>query len=264
MTPSQDIPETAHNARVWNHWLGGTDHFPVDVRVGDGITALYPGIAEVARADRAFLARAVGDLTTRAGLRQFLDIGSGLPSAEHTHEVARRTAPEARVVYVDHDPAVLAHARTLLAGLPESTTRYLEADAREPEAILERAAETLDFGRPVAVLLLGVLNFVTDTAQAREIVRTLMAALAPGSHLVLTHPTLELGGAGNAEAMAFWNAHAQPPITARDAAQLATFLEGLVLLPPGLVSCAHWRAHPGPNGTLPPRVAQYGVVARKP
>ncbi|MEV0848398.1 SAM-dependent methyltransferase [Streptomyces sp. NPDC049954] len=254
---------TAHNARVWNHWLGGKDHYLVDERVGDSITAMYPSIGEVARADRAFLRRAVTHLTAEAGLRQFLDIGTGLPSADNTHEVAQRTAPEARVVYVDNDPMVLTHARALLAGAPEGVTRYIDADAREPEAILEQAASSLDLGRPVALMLLGILNFVPDTDEARRIVRTLLDALAPGSHLVLTHPTLELGGAGNIEAMAFWNEHATPPITARTGAEIASFAEGLELLPPGLVSCVHWRPEPTPDGTPPRQVAQYGLVARK-
>ncbi|MGW1409159.1 SAM-dependent methyltransferase [Streptomyces sp. NPDC002403] len=251
--------DVAHNARVWNHWLGGTDNYPVDRAVGDRVTAMYPSIGEVARADRAFLGRAVRYLAGEAGIGQFLDIGTGLPTAGNTHEVALRTSPDCRVVYVDNDPSVLTHARALLAGSPRGATVYVEADARDPERILRAAQPTLDLERPVAVLLLGILNFVLDTDEARRIVRTLMDALPSGSHLVLTHPTLELGGEGNEAAMRFWNENATPPITARGRAEFAGFLAGLDLVEPGIVSCARWRAEPGAA-----QVAQFGAVARKP
>ncbi|TWV17167.1 SAM-dependent methyltransferase, partial [Streptomyces albidoflavus] len=195
---------------------------------------------------------------------QFLDIGTGLPTVDNTHEVAQRIDPGARVVYVDNDPIVLTHARALLAGTPEGATSYLDADAHDPAAILAGAARTLDLTRPVAVMLLGILNFVSDTAEARRIVRHLVDALPSGSHLTLTHPTLELGGTANAEAMAFWNANAKPPITARSATDLTSILDGLELLEPGIVSCAHWHATPDPTGTLPEEVPQYGLMARKP
>ncbi|MEU8760886.1 SAM-dependent methyltransferase [Streptomyces sp. NPDC048659] len=251
--------DIAHNARVWNYWLGGKDNYPVDREVGDRVTSFHPGIGEVARADRAFLGRAVTYLAAEAGIRQFLDIGTGLPTADNTHEVAQRVAPDARVVYVDNDPIVLTHARALLTSAPEGVTEYVDADAHDPEEILAAAGRTLDFGRPVAVLMLGILNFVLDTAEAGRIVRTVMGALPPGSHLVLTHPTYdaELGGEANVAAMEFWNAHATPPITARSRAEFASFLEGLELLEPGIVSCARWRAPQAPE------VAQYGAVARK-
>lgn len=254
-------PGVAHNARVWNYWLGGKDHFPADREVGDHVLRMFPAIAEVARADRAFLGRAVGHLAGEAGIRQFLDIGTGLPTADNTHEVAQRTAPDARIVYADNDPLVLAHARALLTSTPEGATAYVDADVRDTDALLHAAARTLDFDRPVAVMLLGILNFVLDTGEALGIVTRLMEAVPPGSHLVLTHPTLELGGEANTEAMAFWNENAKPPITARSGAEIARFLDGLELLPPGLVSCAEWRPDPA---TAPARVAQYGVVARKP
>ncbi|MER5767436.1 SAM-dependent methyltransferase [Streptomyces sp. NPDC001985] len=254
--------DVAHNARVWNHWLHGKDNYPVDRTVGDHITGLYPSIGEVARADRAFLGRVVGHLTAERGIRQFLDIGTGLPTAENTHEVAQRIAPESRIVYVDNDPIVLAHARALLTSSPEGSTEYLDADAHDPEGILRAVTPTLDLGRPVAVIMLGILNFVLDTDEARSIVRTLMASVPSGSALVLTHPTLELGGEGNAEAMAFWNENATPPITARTGEEIASFLEGLEVLEPGLVSCSRWR--PGTAGEEPPLVAQYGVVGLKP
>ncbi|MFD4277471.1 SAM-dependent methyltransferase [Streptomyces cyaneofuscatus] len=251
--------DVAHNARVWNYWLGGKDHYPVDRAVGDQVTGMYPSIGEVARADRAFLGRVVRHLAGDVGVDQFLDIGTGLPTADNTHEIAQHTAPHARVVYVDNDPIVLAHARALLSGSLEGATEYVDADAHHPERILKAAEPTLDLGRPVAVMMLGILNFVLDTDEARSIVRTLMAAVPSGSHLVLTHPTLELGGEGNEAAMRFWNETATPPITARSREEVASFLDGLDLLEPGIVSCSRWCTNP-----REPEVAQFGVVARKP
>ncbi|WP_329620934.1 SAM-dependent methyltransferase [Streptomyces sp. NBC_01255] len=252
--------DIAHNARVWNYWLGGKDNYPVDRAVGDQVTAFYPSIGEVARADRAFLGRAVTHLAADAGVRQFLDIGTGLPTADNTHEVAQRVAADARIVYVDNDPIVLTHARALLTSAPEGVTEYVDADAQDPEKILAAAGTTLDLSRPVAVLMLGILNFVLDTGEARSIVKTLMDAVPSGSYLVLTHPTLEpeLGGEGNKAAMAFWNENATPPITARSRAEFASFLDGLDLLEPGIVSCARWRSEGAAE------VAQFGAVGRKP
>ncbi|MFD9758788.1 SAM-dependent methyltransferase [[Kitasatospora] papulosa] len=259
--PSRVRADIAHNARVWNHWLGGSDSYPVDRAVGDRVTGMYPSIGEVARADRAFLGRAVRHLAGDAGIGQFLDIGTGLPTADNTHEVAQHTAPDARVVYVDNDPIVLEHARSLLTSSPEGATEYVEADARDPELILRAAGRTLDLGRPVAVMMLGILNFVLDTAEARGIVTKLMDALPSGSHLVLTHPTTELGGEGNEAAMRFWNENATPPITARSRTEFASFLDGLDVLEPGIVSCSRWRAG---SHALNPEVAQFGAVGRKP
>ncbi|WP_329613632.1 SAM-dependent methyltransferase [Streptomyces brevispora] len=258
--PAHVRSDVAHNARVWNYWLGGKDHFPVDRAVGDQVTGMYPSIGEVARADRAFLGRAVRYLAGDAGIGQFLDIGTGLPTAENTHEVAQHTAPDARVVYVDNDPIVLAHARSLLTSSPEGATEYIDADARHPEEILRAARSTLDLERPVAVMLLGILNFVLDTDEALRIVRQLMDAVPSGSYLVLTHPTLELGGAGNEAAMRFWNENATPPITARSRFEFAAFLSGMDLVEPGIVSCARWRSAPGSDAV---EVAQFGAVARK-
>ncbi|WP_433331673.1 SAM-dependent methyltransferase [Spirillospora sp. CA-294931] len=246
---------TAHNARVWNHWLGGKDNYLADREVGDQVFQMYPNIVHVARADRAFLGRAVRFLAGEAGIRQFLDIGTGLPTADNTHEVAQRVAPEARVVYVDNDPLVLTHARALLTSTPEGATDYVEADAHDPETILERAGETLDFGKPVAIMMLGILNFILDTREAGRIVDRLVEAVPDGSYLALTHPTLELGGRGNVEAMRFWNENAKPPIRARTGAEIEGFLHGLELVEPGLVSCAQWRD----DSEV---VAQYAAVAR--
>ncbi|MGC0419016.1 SAM-dependent methyltransferase [Embleya sp. AB8] len=258
-TSGQDV---AHNARVWNHWLGGKDNYPIDRRVGDHVTDMFPSIGEVARADRVFLGRAVRFLAGEAGVDQFLDIGTGLPTADNTHEVAQRVNPRARIVYVDNDPLVLAHARALLTSTPEGATDYIDADAHYPDAIITAAKATLDFERPVAVMLLGSLNFILDTDTAVDIVRRLMAAVPVGSYLVVTHPTIELGGEGNIEAMRFWNENAKPPITARSLAEFTRFFADLELLEPGIVSCARWRAD-AVDGELPPIVPQFGAVARK-
>jgi hypothetical protein len=251
----------AHNARVWDYWLGGKDNFEADRVVGDRVRAIFPEIVSVARADRAFLARVVRILAD-AGIRQFLDIGTGLPTAENTHSLAQACAPESRVVYVDNDPLVLVHARALLTGGPEGAVDHVEADVRDPDRILDAAAATLDLRRPVAVMMLGVLNFVLDDDDAHRAVRRLMSAVPSSSYLALTHPTTELGGDRNVEAMAYWNTHARPPIRARGADEIRRLAEGLELLDPGLVSCSLWRneADAGAAGSVP----QYAAVARKP
>jgi len=249
----------AHNARVWNYWLGGKDHFEVDRAAGDQVRAMHPSIVEVARADRAFLGRVVRFLAGEAGIRQFLDIGTGLPTAENTHQVAGSVAAAVTVVYVDNDPIVLTHARALLTTAPPAVTSYVNADVHDPDAILRAAARTLDFSEPVAIMMLGILNFVLDNAEAKTIAGRLLDAVVPGSYLALSHPTLELGGEGNAEAMRFWNEHATPPIRARSAEEIRELLTGLDLVDPGLVSCARWRPDI-PAATIP----HYGAVAIKP
>ncbi|WP_330309325.1 MULTISPECIES: SAM-dependent methyltransferase [unclassified Streptomyces] len=251
----------AHNARVWNYWIGGKDNYEVDQAVGDQVAAMFPVIRDVARADRDFLGRAVRHLTADRGVRQFLDIGTGLPTLDNTHEIAQRIAPESRIVYVDNDPIVLVHARTLLTSTPEGATDYLDADVHRPDSIVEGAAATLDLGEPVAVMMLGILNFVLDTGQAQDIVRRIMAAVPSGSCLVLTHPTTEadVGGEGNIEAMKFWNENATPPITARSRAEITAFFDGLEVITPGIVPCSQWRADAGSPAVLP----QFGAVAVK-
>lgn len=251
----------AHNARVWNYWLGGKDNFESDRRVGDHVVGMFPIIGEVALADRQFLARVVRHLAAEAGIRQFLDVGTGLPTADNTHEIAQAIAPEARVVYVDNDPMVLVHARALLTSTPQGATDYVDADIHHPAGILLHAVETLDLDQPVAVMMLGILNFVMDTDEARAIVRHLLDPLPSGSYLALTHPTLELGGEANGPAMRFWNENAAPPIRARTGVEIASFLHGLDLVDPGLVSCSQWRPDPGsPRSQVP----QYAALARKP
>ncbi|MDT0344085.1 SAM-dependent methyltransferase [Streptomyces litchfieldiae] len=234
-----------HSARIWNYWLGGKDHYAIDRETGDEILRIAPGMITYARADRAFLGRAVRYVAEEAGIRQFLDIGTGLPTVDNTHEVAQRVAPDSRVVYVDNDPLVLAHARALLTSTPEGATDYLHADLEDPDLILDAAARTLDFGRPVAIMLLGVVNYVADDGEAHSIVKRLLDAVPSGSHLVLSHTSV---GPGTDEAVEHWNQHGTPKLTQRTKAQVAELFTGLELVEPGVVACSHWRPEATPWG----------------
>jgi O-methyltransferase involved in polyketide biosynthesis len=252
----------SHSARIWNYWLGGKDHYAVDREAGDKVAAMLPSIVAQARADRAFLGRAISYLAGAEGIRQFLDIGTGLPTADNTHEVAQRIAPASRIVYADNDPLVLAHARALLTSSPQGACDYVDGDLRDPDGILGQAARTLDFTQPVALMLLGVLHHIPDTAQAYTIVRRLMAALAPGSFLTINHSTSAIHGAAMEEAVAHWNKVGTPTMTLRTPGQITRFFDGLDLLPPGVVSCSLWR--PSPSGGPPEPVDEFCGVARKP
>jgi hypothetical protein len=254
----------SHSARIWNYWLGGKDNFAVDREAGDKVAAMLPSIVVQARADRAFLGRAIRYLAGEAGIRQFLDIGTGLPTADNTHEVAQRVAPEARIVYADNDPLVLLHARALLTSSPEGVCDYVDGDLREPDKILDQAARTLDFTRPVGLMLLGIVHHIPDTDQAYSIVRRLTAALAPGSYLTINHSTSAVHGAAMEEAVAHWNRVGTPPMTLRTPQQIARFFEGVDLLEPGVVSCTRWRPDISPPGGQPPEVDEFCGIARKP
>jgi hypothetical protein len=233
-----------HSARIWNYWLGGKDNYAVDRMAGEQTIAVLPEIVDIARASRGYLARVVSYLAGDAGIRQFLDIGTGLPTANNTHEVAQKVAPESRVVYVDNDPMVLTHARALLTGSAEGATDYIEADARDVEVILHSAAATLDFTRPVGITMLGILPFIGDDDEAQGGVRRLLAAVPAGSYLAVTHSTSEVSGERVTEAVRRWNAVAPTPYTLRSPAQIAAFFEGLELVEPGLVPCPRWRPDP--------------------
>jgi len=252
-----------HTARIWNYWLGGKDNFAADRAIGDQVRQFLPDIVTSARADRAFLQRAVRVLVAEAGIRQFLDVGTGLPTAQNTHEVAQSIAPEARIVYADNDPLVLAHARALLTSDPAGATDYLDADVRDSATILKGAADTLDLTQPVAVMLLGVLNFVGDDEEALGAVQRLMAAVPAGSYLAIAHPTTEIRPEESAAAARQWNETATPPITLRSKAQLLRFFEGLDLVEPGVVTCTKWRPEPG-DPTAGTDVYQFCGLARKP
>ncbi|MEV6630401.1 SAM-dependent methyltransferase [Actinoplanes sp. NPDC051470] len=256
-----DVP---HTARIWNYWLGGKDNFAVDRRVGDEVREIFPVVIELARADRLFLGRAVRYLTGEAGVRQFLDIGTGLPTQDNTHEVAQAMAPEARIVYVDNDPLVLAHARALLTSSDEGATEYLHADLRDPDTILRAAGSTLDFARPVAVMLLGIMHFVNDDEQLQQIVDRLVEAIPSGSYIAVANTTTAVNGDTTAEAVRVWNIDAQPKLKLRSPEQIAGFFRDLEVVEPGWVSCSRWRAQPGPDGNLPIEVDQWCGVVRKP
>ncbi|MFG3659134.1 SAM-dependent methyltransferase [Streptomyces sp. NPDC047706] len=251
-----------HTARIWNYWLGGKDNYEVDRAAGDQIRQLHPGIGDYAQADRLFLGRAVRHLVSDVGIRQFLDVGTGLPTADNTHEVAQRLAPDARIVYVDNDPLVLAHARALLTSTPEGRTDYLDEDLRNVDAILEHAAKTLDLTQPVALILLGVVIFLRDDEDPYGVVRRLMEALPPGSHLVLSHTITSPSMPDVDEAVKFWNEHGTPKLTQRTPEAVTGFFDGLELLEPGVVSCSRWRPEQG-DGAEPEEVAMFGGVARK-
>jgi O-methyltransferase involved in polyketide biosynthesis len=261
--PPEMDTSVAHAARVWNYFLGGKDNFPADREAGDQVLALMPEIVDSARADRAFLGRVVRYLAGEAGIRQFLDIGTGLPTADNTHQVAQAVAPESRIVYVDNDPLVLAHARALLTSGPAGVTAYLEADVRDPDTILEAAARTLDFSQPVALMLLGILNFVVDDDEAYAIVDRLLDAVPSGSYMAVVHPTQEVHGEAMAETLRLWNERGGAPIVDRSRQELARFFDRLELLEPGVVSCSQWRPDPGdPSSQV--EVAHFCAVGRKP
>ncbi len=249
-----------HSARIWNYWMGGKDHYPIDRIAGDQVSESFPEIVDLARTSREFLIRVVTHLTEEAGIRQFLDIGTGMPTANNTHEVAQGVAPECRVVYVDNDPLVLAHARALLVGTPEGVTDYIDADLRDPDAILEKAAETLDFDQPIALMLMGVLGHIPDE-DMQPIVEKLLGALPSGSYLA-SYDGTNTSEAYN-EAIEAGNKHGDVPYILRSPEAVAARFEGLELLEPGVVPCPKWRPL---AGELSARrgLDQYGGVARKP
>jgi len=229
----------AHSARVWNYLLGGKDNFASDREIGDTILQMFPDIAHVARVQRHFLVRAVRYLAGEAGIRQFLDIGTGLPTADNTHQIAQQVAPESRIVYVDNDPLVLVHARALLTSAPGGVTSYVEADVRDTGEILHEAAQTLDFSQPVALMMLGILGQVPDSAGPASIVTRLLDALPPGSYLALSDGT-DTSPALN-EAIATYNQNSANSYHLRSPMQITRFFDGLTLVPPGVVTTSRWR-----------------------
>jgi hypothetical protein len=259
--PDATVP---HSARIWNYWLGGKDNYAVDRAAGDQFLATFPDIAVIARATRAFMGRAVRYLAGEAGVRQFLDIGTGLPTFNSTHEIAQSVAPESRIVYVDNDPVVLTHATALLTGNAEGATDYLDADLRDPDKILAEAAKTLDFTRPAAVLLLGIMGHISDDGHAQSIVARLMDAVPSGSYLVLSDGTNVVHGEAGQAAQDDYNESGAEPYCLRSPAQLARFFAGLHLVEPGLVSVSRWRPDvTSLGGTPPAEVDALGGVGRK-
>jgi hypothetical protein len=250
------------SARIWNYWLGGKDHFPVDEEAGDAYLKIAPQVAVMARESRAYLIRTVEFLTGELGVRQFLDIGTGLPTAKNTHEVAQAIAPDSKIVYVDNDPQVLAHARTLLYGTREGVTDYIDADLREPEVFLEAARRILDFDEPIALMLMGILGHIRDYDEARSIVRHLQASLPDGSYVV-TYDGVDEDDALRKAQQGYDDTGAAPYVL-RSPFQLAAFHDGFTLLEPGFVSCPLWRPDPNPDPDKSPQYTDiYGGVSRK-
>ncbi len=247
-----------HSARIWNYWLGGKDNYAVDREAGDQYREVFPGIAVVARTSRGFLTRAVRYLASDAGMRQFLDIGTGLPTANNTHEVAQRVAPESKIVYVDNDPLVLAHARALLTSSPEGACEYLDADIRNPAAILDAADGLLDFKQPIALMLMGIMGHFTDE-EAYPIVSHLLAGLPSGSYFAL-YDGASTNEAFN-QAQQGYNDSGAVPYHLRSPEQFARFFAGLELVEPGVVPVPHWRPEPDAETV---EIYSYCGVGRKP
>jgi hypothetical protein len=259
--PAQLDTSTANPARVYDYWLGGKDNFAADRKAAHDAIAANPGILVEVRANRGFLGRAVRLLTAEAGIRQFLDIGAGLPSGDNTHEVAQRIAPDSRVVYVDNDSMVAAHARALLTSDTGGETCCLDADLRDVAALLDQTQQKLDFSQPIAVMLLMLLHMIPDSARPYELVGRVMAAVPSGSYLVLSHPASDIRAQSMAE-MAELLTQTGPPMTARSHAEVSRFFDGLDLVEPGVVALPSWR----PDSADVP--AEYATgwcgVARKP
>jgi SAM-dependent methyltransferase len=239
-TPRFD-PGVAHPARVYSYWLGGKDHFPADRKTAEDVIRLRPQVVAGARANRAYLARVVRYLAADCGVRQFLDIGAGLPFPDNTHEVAQQVAADCRVTYVDNDPVVLTHARALLTSTVPGSCAYIDADVRDTSTILTHAAQTVDLSRPVAVLALAVLHFIPGSDDPQRIVAALAAGLAPGSYLAISHLTADFAPEQVAAAVTAYNAQASVPVAPRTHAGVTGLFGGLPLVAPGVVPVIEWR-----------------------
>jgi O-methyltransferase involved in polyketide biosynthesis len=250
-----------HSARIWNYWLGGKDNYAIDRKVGNQVAQLYPGIRETARVSRALQIRVIEYQAAEAGIRQFLDVGTGLPTANNTHQVAQRIAPESRVVYVDNDPMVLAYARALLVGSPEGATDYVDADLHDSDRIMSEAARTLDFTQPIALMLNGIIGHVEDDDEARACVRRLVDALPSGSYLAMSDGTDADKTAVRSSEL--YKDSGAVPYHMRSPAAFVSFFDGLELVEPGIVPRKDWRPNSAP---LPVAVSLPSLagVARKP
>jgi hypothetical protein len=251
-----------HIARVYDYWLGGKDNFAADRELGERTLEAYPNLVFSVRANRAFLTRTIRFLAGETGIRQFLDIGTGIPTANNTHEVAQRAAPDSRIVYVDNDPVVLSHARALLKSSPQGACAYLDADLRDPDAILAAAADTLDFGRPIAIMLIAVMHFIGDDAQASEIITRLTAACVPGSYLVISHVGGDIDAEQQTEMVRRLNQSVAEKATMRDRAGVTRLFDGLELVTPGVVRVSDWRPDSDLEAASP--TGLWGGVARQP
>jgi hypothetical protein len=252
----------AHIARVYDYWLGGKDNFSVDRIAGDEALEAFPGLISSVRANRAFLARTVRYLADERGMRQFLDIGTGIPASNNTHEVAQSVAPDARVVYVDNDPMVLAHARALLATGPSGATDYIDADLRDTGKILQAAAKTIDFTEPVAVMLVGVLHLIRDEDNPRQLIGALMGAVPPGSSLTISHVPSDMHMGQVSDMGDRLNRLLAQPSTYRTRDEVTGFFDGLDLVEPGVTPIQQWRPATPEEATAV--AAMWGGVAFKP
>ncbi|MFE0421612.1 SAM-dependent methyltransferase [Streptomyces sp. NPDC058953] len=254
----------AHSARVYDYILGGKDHYDVDVEAGDAMVAGWPSLPVSMRQNRLFMERVARHLAREAGIRQFLDIGTGLPTAPNLHEVVQEERPDAAVVYVDNDPIVLAHAEALLTSSPEGRTAYIDADMREPDAIL-RSAEfraLLDLRQPVALTVIAMLHFIRPP-EDYALVRRLLDPLPSGSYLAISTATADFAPEGFARVVVEYESRGIPMVP-RGTAEVGAFFEGLELVEPGLTQVHRWRPGPAQEGVAPEQVAMYGAVARKP
>ena len=252
----------AHQARIYDYLLGGKDNYAADRAAAEAVLQIYPETVFAARGNRAFLGRAIRYLAADAGIRQFLDIGTGIPTAGNTHEVAQAVAPESRVVYADYDPVVLAHARALLTSGEAGATEYIHADLRDTDTILDQAGQLLDFTKPVAVTLLAVLHVIPDADDPHAIVAKLTDVLSPGSYLALSHGGTDLVDRSKQESFqSTWNGKVQQQFAGRTREQVARFFTGLDLVEPGLVPVEEWRPDPGTGKA--DSSAMWGAVARK-
>lgn len=256
-------PNVPSPARMWNYFVGGKDHFAADREAAEKILVAMPSLPAIARSVRSFISEIVRTLAADHGIRQFLDIGTGLPTADNTHEVAQRVAPESRIVYVDNDPVVLTHARALLTSTPEGRTDYIESDLRDTDAVLAGAARTLDFSQPVAILLFAVLHFIPDADDPYTIVKRLMDAVPAGSYLVICHASSDILADQVAEHTRRYNDSGAASMRPRSRAEVARFFDGLALTGPGVVPLAEWLA-PDRGEALGSPLAGYVGVARKP
>ncbi|MDB1090319.1 SAM-dependent methyltransferase [Streptomyces sp. ACA25] len=249
-----------HSARIWNYWLGGKDNYEVDRVAGEQFREIFPEVADLARTSRHFLARTVRYLAVEAGVRQFLDIGAGLPTVDNTHEIAQRAAPESRIVYVDNDPLVLAHAHALLTGTAEGAVDFVDGDLHDPGRILEAAEKTLDLSRPVGLIFSGVLGHVAESDEVRAIISGVTGALSSGSYLSLNDGTVSTDEAVKAQEQ--YNNSGALPYHLRTPQEIIAFFDGLELVEPGVVPIGRWRPEPSPFA--PASGAAHGGVGRKP
>ncbi len=259
----QFAPEVPHPARVYNVWLGGKDGLAADRKAAEEVANCRPAVVAGARANRAFLARAVGYLAGERGIRQFLDVGPGLPAPGNAHEVAQAIAADSKIVYVDRDPLVLAHARALLTSRPEGVCEYIDADLRDPGVIIREAAKTLDFAQPVAVLLVAVSHFLSDADEPHAIVAALAAALAPRSCIAISHLTSDFAPDEVGAGVAAYNNLVPAGITARTHREVTSLFDGLALVAPGVVPVSEWRPDHAPvPGAIADMYAGLATVRR--